>query len=188
MLELIMQMMTDTLLKDQIMENTDFYSNLDETAKLILALQQSYLKNEATEESRHALLFEELSINHNMFRILRYLYTNKKAEEPSVLSEILYIVKPTVTNTLDNLEKRQLISRKPHPTDRRKLLICLEPKGIELIEKAIAIDSDYHNRVISAFSKEELTEYLKMRNRMAEAREQAVKEILAERQNKKAAL
>jgi len=39
----------------------------------------------------------------------------------------------TVTVALDQLEKRGLVRRKPHPTDRRTPLAVLTPAGQEML-------------------------------------------------------
>jgi DNA-binding MarR family transcriptional regulator len=61
------------------------------------------------------------------------------------LSKHLMVHPTTVTLALDQLEKRNLLARKPHPTDRRTILATLTPGGIELLDKvtkALA-DTDY---------------------------------------------
>lgn len=153
----------------------------EKTRQLVLTLQQTYFRNEASEDQRQALLFEELGLNYNMFRILRYLSVREEGAEPSTLSDTLFILRPTVTNTLDHLEMRSLIRREVHPTDRRRVIVKLEPRGEEVIQKALAISHNYYDRIITHFTAEELEQYLSMRNRMAEARDLAVQDILNER-------
>jgi DNA-binding MarR family transcriptional regulator len=61
------------------------------------------------------------------------------------LSKHLMVHPTTVTLALDQLEKRKLLRRKPHPTDRRTILATLTPAGRELLDKvtkALA-DTDY---------------------------------------------
>lgn len=54
------------------------------------------------------------------------------------LSKHLMVHPTTVTLALDQLEKRRLLKRKPHPTDRRTILATLTPAGRELLEKVTA--------------------------------------------------
>ena len=42
----------------------------------------------------------------------------------------------TVTLALDQLEKRNLVKRHPHPTDRRTILARLTPAGRQVLDKA----------------------------------------------------
>lgn len=51
------------------------------------------------------------------------------------LSKHLMVHPTTVTLALDQLEKRRLLKRKPHPTDRRTILATLTPAGRGLLEK-----------------------------------------------------
>lgn len=51
------------------------------------------------------------------------------------LSKHLMVHPTTVTLALDQLEKRNLLQRRPHPTDRRTVLATLTPAGLELLGK-----------------------------------------------------
>lgn len=75
------------------------------------------------------------------------------------LSRQLMVHPTTVTLALDQLEKRGLLHRRPHPTDRRTVLAVLTPAGRELLDEvspALAgtgfglagVDHDLTNRVI----------------------------------------
>ena len=52
------------------------------------------------------------------------------------LSRHLMVHPTTVTLALDQLEKRNLVKRNPHPTDRRTILAVLTPAGQEVLDKA----------------------------------------------------
>ncbi|MFI6093623.1 MarR family winged helix-turn-helix transcriptional regulator [Streptomyces sp. NPDC051218] len=52
------------------------------------------------------------------------------------LSRHLMVHPTTVTLALDQLEKRKLLRRQPHPTDRRTTLAVLTEAGREVLEKA----------------------------------------------------
>jgi len=51
------------------------------------------------------------------------------------LSRHLMVHPTTVTLALDQLEKRGLLRRTPHPTDRRTILAMLTPAGRELLDE-----------------------------------------------------
>ena len=53
--------------------------------------------------------------------------------EPSVIAERLIITTGSMTSILNTLERSGLVSRMPHPRDRRKLLIGITPKGAAII-------------------------------------------------------
>ena len=55
---------------------------------------------------------------------------------PTGLYNSLLISSGAMTNRLDRLEERDLVSRVPDPHDRRGILVSLTPKGKWLIDKA----------------------------------------------------
>ena len=52
------------------------------------------------------------------------------------LSRHLMVPPTTVTLSLDQLEKRGLVKRNPHPTDRRTILAVLTPAGRDVLDSA----------------------------------------------------
>jgi DNA-binding MarR family transcriptional regulator len=57
--------------------------------------------------------------------------------EPSVIAERLVVTTGSMTSLLDNLEKRSLIRRLPHPDDRRKLLIDITPPARAIVDELL---------------------------------------------------
>jgi DNA-binding MarR family transcriptional regulator len=52
------------------------------------------------------------------------------------LSKVLLVHPTTVTMVIDQLEKAKLVTRKPHPTDRRTVLAKLTAKGLAAVQTA----------------------------------------------------
>ena len=50
----------------------------------------------------------------------------------------------TMTTIVDGLERKLLVTRQPHPDDRRSLLIHLTPKGASLQESTPSIEEMFH--------------------------------------------
>ena len=57
--------------------------------------------------------------------------------EPSVIAERLVVTTGSMTSLLDNLEKRGLVRRLPHPDDRRKLLIDITPAAQTIVDELL---------------------------------------------------
>ena len=57
--------------------------------------------------------------------------------EPSVIAERLVVTTGSMTSLLDSLEKRGLIRRLPHPSDRRKLLIDITPPAQAIVDELL---------------------------------------------------
>nr|WP_212835088.1 MarR family transcriptional regulator [Catellatospora sp. TT07R-123] len=54
---------------------------------------------------------------------------------PRELSEAERVQPPTMTKIVAKLEDRGLISRAPHPTDGRQVLLSLSPEGIAVLDR-----------------------------------------------------
>lgn len=52
------------------------------------------------------------------------------------LSKYLMMHPTSITLAVDQLEKKGLAKRSPHPTDRRTVLARLTPEGLEVVERA----------------------------------------------------
>jgi DNA-binding MarR family transcriptional regulator len=57
--------------------------------------------------------------------------------EPSVIAERLVVTTGSMTSLLDNLERRGLVQRLPHPDDRRKLLIDITPEARAIVDELL---------------------------------------------------
>lgn len=64
--------------------------------------------------------------------------------------------KPSITRLIDNLEKQNLVERKPAKEDRRKNLVCLTMQAQELQELTIGIANQTMNEALINVTKEEI--------------------------------
>jgi len=71
------------------------------------------------------------------FLILGLLRVSGGTLRPSTIACWLRMTRGTVTGLLDSLEKRGLVRRLDHPTDRRMLSIALTDKAVELQAKML---------------------------------------------------
>lgn len=53
---------------------------------------------------------------------------------PNEINAHLHLTSGSVTSLLDRLEQRGLVTRGPHPTDRRKVLVSITDAGRELVD------------------------------------------------------
>jgi DNA-binding MarR family transcriptional regulator len=56
---------------------------------------------------------------------------------PHVIAERLLITSGTMTSLLDTLERRGLVRRVPHPSDRRKLLIAITDEARTILDRML---------------------------------------------------
>lgn len=75
---------------------------------------------------------------------------------PTELFSALMITSGTMTHRLQQLEKRQLISRTNNPNDARSKLVQLTDTGFELINCAVEAHLANEQKILSGLSKAEL--------------------------------
>lgn len=80
-------------------------------------------------ERRKVQLF---GINYEAFYLLYYL-RRKKTARMKAIAEEMNIHLSTASRAVERLEKRRLVSRRPDPADRRRIIVSLEPAGAALV-------------------------------------------------------
>lgn len=79
-----------------------------------------------------------LGLTRSQWQVLAYLNRNEGIQQGS-LADLLEVEPITVGRILDKLEQRDLVERRPHPTDRRIWLLYLRPPARPLIEEMLII-------------------------------------------------
>lgn len=72
-------------------------------------------------------------LSPQQWRVLRALY-DSQGMEMSILSERCFLLMPSLSRIVQNLEARELISRRIAEHDQRCSIISLAKKGYELVE------------------------------------------------------
>lgn len=75
---------------------------------------------------------------------------------PSALIDSMMLTSGAMTNRLDKLEKKGLISREHSREDRRSVTVELTPEGLQLIDKLILEHVEVQHGFISGLSEEEM--------------------------------
>jgi MarR family transcriptional regulator, negative regulator of the multidrug operon emrRAB len=73
-------------------------------------------------------------------------------QTPSGIADYVGVTRATVTGLLDWLEKRDLIARRGHPTDRRSMQIEITQAGKRLVAQAAPVFGDACTRLSSTLS------------------------------------
>ena len=111
--------------------------------------------------------------------ILEILFSDpEKVLTPAELADEVHLTRSTMTGNLDALQRKGLITRESHPSDRRMTIIKITDKGIEFCKKAMPKRYSDIFRVMSAITSDE-------RNQMKEIYKKllcVIKEIAIEGQ------
>ena len=103
---------------------TECYANLVRTGDLLIGLH-----------NREAL--EDFGLSSTAKMALAVIEGAGEPLAPGVIAERLIITAGSMTSMLDTLEKRGLVRRKPHPTDRRKLLVDITDDGVAILDELL---------------------------------------------------
>ena len=72
---------------------------------------------------------QQWKLQPNACLVLRNLYVEPEVAEPAEIARAIHLPRQTTTFILDALEKQGLARRKPHPSDRRRKIVEITPKG-----------------------------------------------------------
>lgn len=93
-------------------------------------------------------------VTAEQFAVLVSLW-KKEAQTPSQLAEQLAKDKTNMTRILDGLEKRNLVVRRFHESDRRSCGIHLTEAGRQIKDKLIPLAADINRAALEGFSVKE---------------------------------
>ena len=97
---------------------------------------------------------EHLGVTASQAMTLNFL-GEEDAIPTNVLGQKLQITSATMTGILDRLEKMDLIERRPHPDDRRAILVCLTEKGARCAMEINAIMVEANTEFLNRLNPEE---------------------------------
>jgi DNA-binding MarR family transcriptional regulator len=96
-----------------------------------------------------------LDITVEQWSILYHLW-KEDSQSQQQLCDKSFRDKASITRLIDNLEKQQLVERKPSATDRRINLICLTEQGKNLQQQTIDIANNTMDEALVNISKAEI--------------------------------
>lgn len=109
----------------------------------------------------NVFMANNINITVEMYLVLRCLW-EKDGRNQQEIADLLYRDKASLTNLLDNLEKRKLVKRQQNQLDKRSKNIVLTTEGQKLKEKVMPIIMEVLDRIESNVDEEELATTLKV--------------------------
>jgi len=91
---------------------------------------------------------EAHGLSASAFQTLAILDGAGEALPGHVIAERLIVSSASMTSLVDTLQRRGLVERRPHPTDRRKVLIQLTPDGQRIVDQQLPVIHAVINRAI----------------------------------------
>jgi DNA-binding MarR family transcriptional regulator len=111
-------------------------------------------------EQRLQDVFSEYHLNAGEFDVLATLRRNGPpfCLTPTELFQSLMVTSGTMTNRIDQLEKKGLVERQRDPDDRRGVLVVLTQSGRELVDRALKDHVANEKQLLSTLANEEQQE------------------------------
>lgn len=100
-------------------------------------------------------------VTEQQWRILRAL-AHRDDMEVTELAEATFLLAPSLSRILPDLERRRLIGRRPVDTDLRRSVVSLKPEGLRLIAGHAPYSEQMYARIAKRFGTEKLTELLRL--------------------------
>ena len=87
--------------------------------------------------------------------VLSILADSKSPLPPNKIADRLIISRASVTGLIDSLERRGYVQRRPHPSDRRMLLVELTERGMQVANAFRPIVHQHQKMWLEALSEKE---------------------------------
>ena len=116
-------------------------------------------------------------VTEQQWRILRAL-DNSGSLEVTELAEATFLLAPSLSRILPDMEARGLVSRRQSDSDLRRAVVGLEPKGEKLIAAHAPLSEETYERIARAFGAERLEQLFKLLDELEETLNSGCEEVL----------
>lgn len=110
-------------------------------------------------------MLADVGVTEQQWRVLRVLNEGGTLD-PTEIAERSCLLLPSLTRILQTLEGKSLITREPHPTDRRKQLVTIAEGGRELISANMRESQRLNAWLLDNFGQEKLDALLDLLNEL----------------------
>jgi homoprotocatechuate degradation regulator HpaR len=110
-------------------------------------------------------------VTEQQWRILRAL-AHRGPMEVTAVAEATFLLAPSLSRILPDLEKRQLVCRKAVETDLRRSVVSLEPKGQRLIAAHAPFSEEMYARIAKRFGAARINQLLTLLQELQESLEE----------------
>jgi homoprotocatechuate degradation regulator HpaR len=109
-------------------------------------------------------------VTEQQWRIVRAL-AHSGPLEVTALAEATFLLAPSLSRILPELESREFISRRQLDSDLRRAVVRLEPKGLKLIAAHAPDSEEIYDEIARTFGQERLDQLFKLLRELEEALE-----------------
>jgi homoprotocatechuate degradation regulator HpaR len=114
-------------------------------------------------------------VTEQQWRILRSL-AHTGPMEVTELADATFLLGPSLSRILPDMEKRQLVSRKQVDSDLRRSVVSLEPKGLRLIASHAPDSERMYAEIAKRFGEQRMAQLFTLLNELQESIEELAHE------------
>lgn len=98
-------------------------------------------------------------VTEQQWRILRAL-AHRGSLEVTELAQATFLLAPSLSRILPDLENRELVSRRQVDTDLRRSVVSLEPRGLKLIAAHAPFSEEMYAQIAERFGAERIEQLI----------------------------
>jgi len=121
------------------------------------SLPMLLLKTREAVMERFRQTLREFDLSEQQWRVIRALAEVKELDA-SDLASTSYILAPSLSRILQNLESRKFTTRRTPKRDGRRVMISLTPRGRELYDKVVPHSQQSYAEIAEALGTDKLAE------------------------------
>ena len=125
------------------------------------SLPMALLKVREAVMVRFRAMLRQYDLTEQQWRVLRALMETP-GFEVSELAETCFILMPSLSRILRNLESRKLIRRRPVQGDHRRAVIAIAPEGRRLVHKVGPSSEERYREITRAVGAKKMDELYKL--------------------------
>ncbi|MDQ7072033.1 MAG: homoprotocatechuate degradation operon regulator HpaR [Rhodobacterales bacterium] len=113
------------------------------------------------------LMLGKGGVTEQQWRVLRVLGEGGEMD-PKDIARQACLLNPSLTRIMQILDKKGLITRAPHPTDRRRVLVSITGKGTALIDRLTPESNRIFADLETKYGRERMDELLDLLNALSD--------------------
>ncbi|MCO7190923.1 MULTISPECIES: MarR family transcriptional regulator [unclassified Pseudoalteromonas] len=125
-----------------------------------MAVMGRLIRTDAIFSKELHTVFSRFGLNGGEFDVLATLRRSGKPYTltPNQLLQTLMLTSGSMTNRIDKLENKGLVTRNPDPNDRRGVMVAITEQGLTLIDEVISEHVAKGEELLSPLASEERTQ------------------------------
>lgn len=112
-------------------------------------------------------VLREHGLNEQEWRIIRALIEVDQIEIGE-LAESVFILKPSATRTIKNLQARGIVTRTRSSADQRRAFIALTPRGRKMFNDLAPVNEAEYTRITNLIGEHEMQELYELLRRLTQ--------------------